>query len=165
MYKKKKKRFHICWNNPSWNFCSTLQRCYLCICALVHTAVCVGGCVRGPHHLSRGSTQQSLSAKSAECEAWCQMTNLRDKLHLKETFFIVSPSPLQLFPFIRLPISLCPLTIIHCVWWVLPNYSIYSNLQAEYNKTVFPLLLLLCVVWLWIYHYDFYYMQYVSCLQ
>lgn len=38
------------------------------------------------------------------------------------------------------------LAIIHCVWWVFPNYSIYSNLKAEYNKTVFPLLLLLCVV-------------------
>lgn len=110
---------------------------HLCVCLCVCVSVCGWLCM-GSHHLSRGSAQQSLSAKSAECEAWCQMTNLRDKLHLKETFFIVCPSPLQLFPFIQLPISSSPksthLSVIHCAWWALFNYSIYSNIKGEYNK-------------------------------
>lgn len=75
---------------------------HLCVCVCVCVYVC-------SPPLSRGSTQQSLSAKSAECEGWCQMTNLRDKLHLKQTFFIVRPSPLQYSPSNHLSILFSPL--------------------------------------------------------
>lgn len=78
------------------------------LCVRVCMSMCGLVCMCSPH-LSRGSTQQSLSTKSAECEGWCQMTNLRDKLHLKQTFFIVCPSPLQLSPSILLSIYFSPL--------------------------------------------------------
>lgn len=76
------------------NFCSALLRCYLRIFFVSSVRVCVRqGVYLLSSLLSGGSTQQSLSTKSAECEGSCQMTNLRDKLYLNQTFFIICPLP------------------------------------------------------------------------